>query len=118
MAERRVASWKADDACQVVFTDNAEITRRVLAKFAEYGFTDPDTAEDEAGVTIAEQAHSMGLPWHDDPGDQASPAGSPTDTLVAAEPSRPVAARPRKPPPRPVSPRRSPALTWPQPCSG
>jgi hypothetical protein len=60
LAERVVASWAADDAWQVVFFDDAEIERRVLAKFTEYGYKD----EDEAGVTIAEQAACMGLPWH------------------------------------------------------
>jgi hypothetical protein len=53
--------WAADDAWPVEFIDNAEITRRVLAKFATYGYA---SAED-AGVTIAEQAYCMQLPWHE-----------------------------------------------------
>lgn len=60
LAERRVASWKSDDAWPVEFIDNAEIERRVLAKLAEYGYG----SADEAGVTVAEQAYVMGLPWH------------------------------------------------------
>lgn len=54
--------WEADDAYLVEFISNAEIRRRVLAKFAEYGYA----SEDEAGVTIAEQAACMELPWHDE----------------------------------------------------
>jgi hypothetical protein len=61
-AERRVASWRSDDAWPVVFTSNAEIEQRVLAKFAEYGYG----SAGEAGITIAEQAYSMGLPWHEE----------------------------------------------------
>jgi hypothetical protein len=51
--------WKADDAWPVVFTDNATIELTVLAKFAEYGYGSAEAA----GVTVAEQAYSMGLPW-------------------------------------------------------
>jgi hypothetical protein len=61
IAEGRVRSWKSDDAWPVVFTSNAEIERQVLAKFAEYGYA----SEDEAGVTIAEQAACMRLPWYE-----------------------------------------------------
>jgi hypothetical protein len=64
IAERSAGSWKADDAWLVVFTDNAEIECQVLAKFAEYGYA----SEDEAGVTIPDQAACMGLPWHAEPG--------------------------------------------------
>lgn len=52
--------WTRDDAWPVEFITNAEIELRVLAKFAEYGYD----SEDEAGVTIAEQAACMRLPWH------------------------------------------------------
>ena len=51
--------WEADDAGLVVFITDEEITARVLAKFAEYGYA---SAED-AGVTIAEQAECMRLPY-------------------------------------------------------
>jgi hypothetical protein len=52
--------WQADGAYLVEFIDDAEIERRVLAKFAEYGYA----SADEAGVTIGEQAYCMQLPWH------------------------------------------------------
>lgn len=55
-------SWRSDDAWPVVFTTNAAIETAVLAKFAEYGYA----SADEAGVTIAEQAACMGLPWHEE----------------------------------------------------
>ncbi|MCW2904039.1 MAG: hypothetical protein JWO67_6304, partial [Streptosporangiaceae bacterium] len=38
-----------------------EIELAVLAKFAEYGYG----SAEEAGVTIAEQAECMRLPWHE-----------------------------------------------------
>lgn len=55
-------SWEAYDGWRVEFIDNAEIERRVLAKFAEYGYG----SAAEAGVTIAEQAACMSLPWHEE----------------------------------------------------
>jgi hypothetical protein len=55
-------SWAADDAWPVVFITNEDIEDRVLAKFREYGYA----SAEEAGVTIAEQAGCMGLPWHED----------------------------------------------------
>ena len=60
-AEGIVRSWAADDAWPVEFITNDEIERLVLAKFAEYGYA----SADEAGVTIAEQAACMQLPWHE-----------------------------------------------------
>jgi hypothetical protein len=53
--------WKADDAGLIRFITNAEIEAAVLAKFADYGFG----SAEEAGVTIAEQAACMLLPWHE-----------------------------------------------------
>ena len=61
-AERRVASWKSDDAWPVVFTSNEEIEERVLAKFAEYGYG----SAGEAGITVPDMAAEMGLPWHEE----------------------------------------------------
>lgn len=55
-------SWASLDGWLIEFITNAEIERRVLAKFAEYGYA----SEDEAGVTIAEQAACMRLPWHEE----------------------------------------------------
>jgi hypothetical protein len=52
--------WAADDAGLITLIGNAEIERRVLAKFAEYGYM----SAEEAGVTVAEQAGCMRLPWH------------------------------------------------------
>ena len=54
-----IFGWEADDAWRVRFTDNAAIEAVVLAKFAEYGYG----SADDAGVTVAEQAECMGLPW-------------------------------------------------------
>lgn len=54
--------WEADDARIVVFITNAQVEKLVLAKFLEYGFH----SEEEAGVTIAEQAACMQLPWHEE----------------------------------------------------
>ena len=51
--------WKADDAWLVRFITDADVEQLVLAKFAEYGYA---SAED-AGVTIAEQAYCMQLPY-------------------------------------------------------
>ena len=57
--ERLAKLWKSDDAWPVIFTDDGAVEAAVLAKFAEYGYAD----ETDAGVTIAEQAESMGLPY-------------------------------------------------------
>lgn len=61
-AARFQPGWDADDAWPVVFTTNEAIEAQVLAKFREYGYA----SAEEAGVTIAEQADCMGLPWHED----------------------------------------------------
>jgi len=58
--------WAADDAWLIQFITNDQIEKLVLAKFAEYGY---DSAA-AAGVTIAEQAYCMGLPWHEKEGSQ------------------------------------------------
>ena len=58
-AEGIVAQWAADDAWPVEFITDAEVEALVLAKFAEYGYA----SADEAGVTVAEQAACMGLPY-------------------------------------------------------
>jgi hypothetical protein len=57
--DRLAKLWAADDAWPVVFTTNAAIEEAVLAKFAEYGYG----SAEEAGVTIAEQAACMQLPY-------------------------------------------------------
>ena len=54
-------SWKADDAWPVEFIDNAEVERRVMAKLAEY-----ETTLEEVGLTVAELAYDMCLPWHEE----------------------------------------------------
>jgi len=59
--ERLARLWQQDDAWPVVFTDNAAVGLAVQAKLDEYGYA---TAED-AGLTVAELAASMGLPWHE-----------------------------------------------------
>jgi len=61
--ERLARLWEADDAWPVVFTDNAEIERRVMAKLAEYGYSTPD----EISSTVAEIAiGTLNLPWHEE----------------------------------------------------
>jgi hypothetical protein len=57
--DRLEQSWAADDAWPVVFTTNGAVEAAVLAKFEEYGYA----SAEEAGVTIAEQAACMRLPY-------------------------------------------------------
>ncbi len=52
--------WRADDASQVVFITNADIEAQVNAKLAEY-----DTTLTELGMTTADLAYDMQLPWHE-----------------------------------------------------
>lgn len=60
-AQSRVRSWEADDTWPVVLTTNPEIEQQVLAKLAEHGYH----SAAEAGITIADLARDMGLPWHE-----------------------------------------------------
>ena len=58
-AVSRVEHWRAYDAWLVVFTVNDEIEQLVLAHLTAHGYAD-------AGMTIAELAGEMGLPWHEE----------------------------------------------------
>jgi hypothetical protein len=51
------------DARRVELIDNSEVERRVMAMLAEYGYGSPE----ESGLTIAELARSMELPYADRP---------------------------------------------------
>jgi hypothetical protein len=50
--------WRRDDASRVEFITNTEIAARVQAKLDEYG-----TTLEEVGLTVAEMAYDMQLPW-------------------------------------------------------
>lgn len=54
------SAWKADDAWLVVFVTNDQLKVIVDAKLAEY-----QTTLDEVGLTAAELAADLGLPWHE-----------------------------------------------------
>ena len=51
------------DARLVELIDDVEVERRVVAMLAEYGYGSPE----ESGLTIAEIAQSMDLPYADHP---------------------------------------------------
>jgi hypothetical protein len=52
--------WKADDACLLQVTTNAELQAQLQAKLDDYG-----TTLEEVGMTWAEFAGSYSMPWHE-----------------------------------------------------
>jgi hypothetical protein len=53
--------WAADDAWLVEFITNDEISRRVFAHLAKHNVWAPE----DLGMTLAEVAETMQLPWHE-----------------------------------------------------
>jgi hypothetical protein len=62
-AEAPWQSWRQDDARLIVFITDAQITAACAAKATGYGYPTLGAAEQD-GVTIADWALSLQLPWH------------------------------------------------------